>query len=108
MIYFGTTISSMASPLRIEFPGALYHITSKGDCREDIFISDEDRSLFIEVYSRTAERFGWLCHAYCLMSNHYHLVIGNSPDRSLRRYGLSQWVYTRKFNREHKGNKFPV
>jgi len=75
LVYFCVTTSSMARPLRIEFPGALYHITSRGDRRENIFISDEDRSLFLEVYSRTAERFGWLCHACCLMSNHYHFVI---------------------------------
>jgi REP element-mobilizing transposase RayT len=73
----------MSRPLKIEFPGAIYHITSRGDRRENIFLSDDDRKLFLEVYSRTAERFGWICYAYCLMSNHYHLVMETPlPDLS--------------------------
>jgi len=92
----------MARPLRIQFPGALYHITSRGDRREDIFLSDEDRSLFLEVYSRTAERFGWLCHAYCLMSNHYHLVIETPLPNLSAGMAYLNGVYTQKFNRKHK------
>lgn len=72
----------MARPLRIEFAGALYHITSRGDGREDIYLSDGDRALFLEVLSDVCERFNWVCHAYCLMSNHYHLLI-ETPDGNL-------------------------
>jgi len=65
----------MARPLRIEFAGALYHITSRGDRREAIYEDDEDRETFLCVLAETVERFNWICHAYCLMGNHYHLVV---------------------------------
>src|SRR6056297_649547 len=92
----------MSRPLRIEFPGALYHITSRGDRREDIFLSDEDREVFLEVYSRTAERFGWICYAYCLMSNHYHLVIETPLLNLSSGMAYLNGTYTQKFNRKHK------
>ena len=63
----------MARPLRIEFAGALYHVTSRGDRREDIYLDDADRAMLLEVLGEVCERFQWACHAYCLMSNHYHL-----------------------------------
>jgi REP element-mobilizing transposase RayT len=72
----------MARPLRIEFPGALYHVTSRGDRRETIFEDDADRLQFLNVLADVVERFNWLCHAYCLMTNHYHLVI-ETPDGNL-------------------------
>ena len=65
----------MARPLRIEFAGALYHITSRGDRREVIYDDDEDREVFLAVLAEVVERYNWICHAYCLMTNHYHLVI---------------------------------
>jgi len=57
----------MARPLRIEFPGAVYHLTARGNGREDIFLSDDDRILFYEVLAHVVDRFGWLSHAWCLM-----------------------------------------
>ncbi|HEX7028346.1 MAG TPA: transposase [Gammaproteobacteria bacterium] len=91
----------MARPLRLEFAGALYHITSRGDGREDIYLSDGDRTMFLEVLSEVCERFNWECHAYCLMSNHYHLLI-ETPDANLSQ-GMRQLngVYTQRFNRVH-------
>ena len=65
----------MARPLRVEFAGALYHLTSRGDRREDIYLDDADRVMFLEVLAEVCDRFRWVCHAYCLMSNHYHLLI---------------------------------
>ena len=65
----------MARPLRIEFAGALYHITSRGNAREDIYQNDSDRTHFLELLENVTTRFNWLCHAYCLMSNHYHLLV---------------------------------
>ena len=65
----------MSRPLRIEFAGALYHLTSRGDRREDIFLDDGDRLMFLDVLASVCARFHWACHAYCLMSNHYHLLI---------------------------------
>jgi len=92
----------MSRPLRIEFPGALYHVTSRGDGRENIYLDDIDRVNWLEVFSEVCERFNWLCHAYCLMSNHYHLLI-ETPDSNLS-LGMRQLngVYTQRFNRKHR------
>ncbi|MGH7960655.1 MAG: transposase, partial [Candidatus Binatia bacterium] len=65
----------MARPLRVEFAGGVYHVTARGNSRQDIFADDDDRQGFLTLLSHTIERFGWRCHAYCLMSNHYHLLI---------------------------------
>ena len=65
----------MARPLRIEFSGALYHVTSRGDRREPIFEDDEDRRMFLRTLAEVVERCNWLCHAYCLKTNDYHLVV---------------------------------
>ena len=61
----------MARPLRIEYPGALYHLTSRGDRQEDIFADDADREEFLLVLGSVVARFGWRLYAYCLMNNHY-------------------------------------
>ena len=91
----------MARPLRIEYDGALYHVTSRGNERKPIFKDDADRTLFLAILSQVTERFHWLCHAYCLMDNHYHLVI-ETPDGNLSK-GMRQLngVYTQAFNRRH-------
>ncbi len=91
----------MARPLRIEYDGAVYHVTSRGNGREDIYLSDEDRKLFLDVFAHVVERFGWVCHAWCLMTNHYHLMI-ETPKSNLSQ-GMRQLngVYTQKFNRQH-------
>lgn len=65
----------MAMPLRIEYPNALYHVTSHGNARNKIFISDQDRENFLFVLNAVIKKYSWLCHAYCLMDNHYHLMI---------------------------------
>jgi REP element-mobilizing transposase RayT len=65
----------MARPLRLEYPGAIYHITSQGDRREAIYDGDEDRLTFLRGLSDVCARCNWVCHAYCLMTNHYHLLI---------------------------------
>jgi REP element-mobilizing transposase RayT len=92
----------MARPLRIEYEGALYHITSRGNAGDKIFHNDEDRSLFLHILKKVNDRFNWLCHAYCLMDNHYHLII-ETPDGNLSK-GMRQLngVYTQAFNKEHK------
>lgn len=91
----------MARPLRIEFPGALYHLTSRGDGREDIYRGDGDRRIFLDVLADVCERFNWWGHAYCLMSNHYHLLM-ETPDANLAK-GMRQLngVYTQRFNAVH-------
>ena len=89
----------MARPLRIEYDGALYHITSRGNDRKPIFKADSDRQLFLNTLARVNDRFHWICHAYCLMNNHYHLVI-ETPDGNLSK-GMRQLngVYTQSFNK---------
>ena len=92
----------MARPLRIEFPGAVYHVTSRGNARQAIFIYDEDRGRFLDGLSLVVERFGWVCHAYCLMANHYHLLI-ETPNGNLSK-GMRELngVYTQGFNQRCK------
>lgn len=91
----------MARPLRIEFPGAVYHVTSRGNARTDIFEDDNDRHLFLSTLGQVVKRFNWLCHAYCLMGNHYHLLI-ETPEGNLSA-GMRHLngVYTQKYNRTH-------
>ena len=92
----------MARPLRIEFDGAVYHITSRGNAREPVFITDANRSVFLDILKKTCKRFNWFCHAYCLMDNHYHLVI-ETPDGNLSK-GMRQLngIYTQTFNKRQQ------
>ncbi len=92
----------MARPLRIEYQGALYHITSRGNAKNKIYYDDKDRAVFLEVLGSVVKRFNWLCHAYCLMDNHYHLMI-ETPEANLSK-GMRQLngVYTQTYNRRHK------
>ncbi|MGH8274082.1 MAG: REP-associated tyrosine transposase [Gammaproteobacteria bacterium] len=91
----------MARPLRLEFAGALYHLTSRGDRREDIYEDDNDRADFLSVLGEVCAQCNWVCHACCLMSNHYHLLV-ETPNGNLSR-GMRQLngVYTQHFNRRH-------
>jgi len=93
----------MARPLRIEYDGALYHVTSRGNNRKPIFRDDRDRGLFLDTLGRVTQRFHWICHGYCLMNNHYHLII-ETPDGNLSA-GMRQLngVYTQAFNQRHRG-----
>jgi REP element-mobilizing transposase RayT len=94
----------MARPLRVEYPGALYHITSRGNARQDIYLLDLDRTTFLQTLADTIETHNWICHAYCLMGNHYHLLV-ETPDGNLSR-GMRDLngVYTQKFNQSHRRN----
>ncbi len=91
----------MARPLRLEFAHALYHVTSRGDRREDIYHDDADRQAWLSVLAQVCKRFNWTVHAYCLMSNHYHLLV-ETPDANLSA-GMRQLngVYTQLTNRTH-------
>lgn len=91
----------MARPLRIELSGGLYHVTSRGDRREDIYSSDADRAAWLDLFGQVCGRFNWRCHAYCLMSNHYHVVV-ETPEGNLAQ-GMRQLngVYTQYVNRTH-------
>jgi REP element-mobilizing transposase RayT len=91
----------MARPLRIEYPGAVYHIASRGNERKPIYKDDQDREIFLSVLCQVNKRYNWLCHAYCLMDNHFHLLI-ETLDGNLS-LGMRQLngVYTQTFNKRH-------
>ena len=92
----------MARPLRLEYPGAVYHVTSRGNARQNIVADDRDRTLFLERLAQVINRFAWHCHAYCLMDNHYHLLI-ETPKPNLSQ-GMRQLngTYTQAVNRRHQ------
>ena len=92
----------MARPLRLEYAGALYHVTARGNARQDIFLDDDDRQRFLGVLDRVVSRFHLLLHAYCLMDNHFHLVV-ETPEANLSK-AMRQLngVYTQVFNRRHR------
>jgi putative transposase len=94
-------MATMARPLRLEYEGAVYHITSRGNARESIFLDEGDRARFLEVLADVVDRYDWICHAYCLMTNHYHLLI-ETPEAGLSQgMQLLNGVYTQWFNRRH-------
>jgi REP element-mobilizing transposase RayT len=64
-----------ARPLRIAYPGALYHLTARGNARQSIFQGDGDRMLFLQVLEKALSDGNAICHAYCLMTNHYYLLM---------------------------------
>ena len=92
----------MSRPLRLEFAGALYHVTSRGDRQEDIYENDADRISFLKLLGDVCGNYNWGCHAYCLMSNHYHLLI-ETPEANLSK-GMRELngVYSQLFNQSHK------
>lgn len=91
----------MARPIRLEFPGAIYHVTTRGNDGDNIFVDDQDRLQFLTVLGEVVSRSGWIVHAYVLMNNHYHLLI-ETPNGNLSR-GMRQLngVYTQRFNSLH-------
>ena len=92
----------MSRPLRLELAGGLYHITSRGDRREDIYLDDSDRIQWLELFSQVCQRYNWRCHAYCLMSNHYHLIIETIEGNLSKGMRQLNGVYTQYFNRTHQ------
>jgi putative transposase len=91
----------MARPLRVEFPGAIYHLTNRGNARQKVFFTDTDRQLFLNTLTQVVSRYGWICHAYCLMANHYHLLIETSKANLSLGMRQLNGIYTQSFNRHH-------
>ena len=79
---------------RIEYPGAIYHIMSRGNRRQDIYLNDVDRQDFLKTLAETCQKTGWQIHAYCLMSNHYHLVKRGQEYQSLCKSNLENLFET--------------
>lgn len=92
----------MARPLRIEYPGALYHVTSRGNEQKDVYKNRRDREQFLSYLESAAERYGAIIHAWCLMSNHYHLLLetpGGNLSQIMRHIN---GAYTTYFNVKRK------
>jgi REP element-mobilizing transposase RayT len=89
----------MVRPLRILFPGAFYHVTARGNNRSRVFRASADYESFLDVFAHVVERYGWLCHSYCVLGNHYHLLI-ETPQPNLPA-GMRQLngVFTQRYNR---------
>ena len=92
----------MARPLRIEYPGAVYFITTKGNANQNVFRDSEDGRAWLKVFESVCKRYGWKCYAYCLMADHYMIVV-ETPEPNLSK-GMRQLngVYTQSFNRKHR------
>lgn len=92
----------MARPLRLQYPGALYHVTARGNERKAIFRSDEDRQTFLTILSQAIERYRLILHAYVLMGNHYHLLVETAEANLSLAIRHLNGVYTQAFNRRHR------
>jgi len=88
----------MARPLRIELSGGLYHVTSRGDRREEIYLDAADRTNWLTLFGQVCKRFNWVCHAYCLMDNHYHIVVETVEGNLSKGMRQLNGVYTQTFN----------
>jgi REP element-mobilizing transposase RayT len=91
----------MSRPLRLQVAGGVYHVISRGNERQEIFRDDGDRRRFLATLRSVVERLNILCHSYCLMGNHYHLLV-ETPDTNLS-FAIRQLngVYAQSFNRRH-------
>jgi len=92
----------MARPLRVEFPGAVYHVMARGNEQRTVFQDDKDRQRFLETLAAAVTQFELRLHAYCLMPNHYHLVLGTPHGNLSRALGWLQTTYTARFNARHR------
>ena len=92
----------MARPLRIELAGGLYHVTSRGDRREAIYLNDADRRAWLETLDQVCSRFNWVCHAWCQMTNHYHIVVETVEGNLSLGMRQLNGVYTQFINRSHQ------
>jgi REP element-mobilizing transposase RayT len=92
----------MARKLRVEYPGALYHVMNRGDRREPIFKDDTDRQNFLETLGEACVKTGLQVHAYCLMPNHFHLVVETPQPNLVDGMKWFLGTYTSRFNRRHK------
>lgn len=92
----------MVRQLRMEYPGGLYHVTVRGNGGAAIYLDESDREAFLDLLRREVEQQGWRCFAFCLMNNHYHLLL-QTPEANLSR-GMRRLngVYTQRFNRHHQ------
>ena len=91
----------MSRTLRIEYPGAVYHVQSEGNRGDAIYLDDEDRKTFLRTFQEAARRCGWTVYAYALMANHYHLLFQTSRANLVDGMKWLQTAYTQRFNARH-------
>lgn len=92
----------MARPIRVEFPDAVYHVTARGNEKKAIYRDDDDREKFMATLEETVDRFGVVVHAFCLMPNHYHLLLQTPCANLSAAVGWLQTTYSIRFNRRHR------
>jgi putative transposase len=94
----------MPRQLRIQYEGAVYHLMSRGDRREEIFWDDLDRTSFLQRLGAACQKTGWQVHAYCLMNNHFHLVVETWRANLVEGMKWLLGTYAMRFNRRHRGD----
>ena len=92
----------MPRKLRVEYPGAMYHVMSRGDRQEDIYLDDVDRQDFLKTLAEACQKTSWQVHAYCLMRNHYHLVLETPQANLVAGMTWLQSTYIIRLNHRHK------
>ena len=92
----------MARKVRIEFPGAVYHVMARGNQGQAIFRSDGDRRMFLDTLDEGCGKAGWRVHAYVLMGNHYHLLLETPEGNLVAGMKWLQGTYTQRFNSQHE------
>jgi len=91
----------MSRPMWIEYPGAVYHLTARGNAKGNIFYEDGDKKYFLTTLADVVKRYNWICHSYCLMSNHYHLLIETQEANLACGMRQLNGIYTMLFNKAH-------
>ena len=92
----------MSRTLRIEYPGAVYHVQSEGNRGDAIYLDDEDRETFLRTFQEAARRSGWTVYAYALMANHYHILFQTARANLVDGMKWLQTAYTQRFNARHR------
>lgn len=92
----------MARPLRLQFPGAVYHITARGNAWQAIVADDEDRRRFVGLLGREVNQQGWICYAWCLMDDRYHVLIETPAGNLVAGMRRLNQTYTQYFTRRHR------
>ena len=92
----------MPRKLRLEYAGAIYHVMSRGDRSEPIFKDDDDRKVFLKTLGEACGKTGWEVHAFCLMDNHFHMVVETPAANLVAGMKWFLGTYTGRFNRRHK------
>ena len=96
------SVAAMTQPLRIDFEGAFHHVVARGNGRGPIFLDDVDFRVFLRTFAAVVGKCDWACHAFCLLPNHYHLLLEMREPRLSEGMQLLNGLYARRFNRRHQ------